>query len=194
MRRVLLGLVVAACGARTGLGAVADDGTATVPPPGGGDASSGPRPPPPPADAGADVGPDVLTPPSPICVAPDGGLGATTCRRTLRVLAITKSSLSCFVDTIVKDGDRGTLVFDCDGGGAEIQFGAHTMTGSFDGRRVDTCTGTAFDFSDGCRWNSAQRIQGDLTQQLRFDYAESPAPGERGCLSPCSASAVVVVE
>lgn len=194
MRRVVLVLALAACGARTGLASVAEDGTAVVPPPGGSDASSNPRPPPPPVDAGRDVTTDAFTPPSPICVAPDGGVGATSCRRALRVLAITKSSPSCFVDTIVKEGDRGTLVFDCNGGGAEIAFGTHTMTGSFDGRRVDTCTGTSFDFSDGCRWNSAQRIQGDIAGDLRFDYAESPAPGEQGCLSPCSASAVVVVE
>src|SRR5205823_1574390 len=105
----------------------------------------------------------------PICVARGGGLGAAVCQRPLRVLAITKSGPTCFVDTVVRQGDRGTLTFDCAGGRAEIRFGNHTFLGSFDGQRVDTCTGTAFDFADGCHWNSAQRVQGDLSF-LRFDY------------------------
>lgn len=118
-----------------------------------------------------DARPDALVL-DPICVWPDGGLRGATCSRNLRVLDLRRSSPICFVDVVVSVGQTGTLTYDCAGGGAIVDFGRATFRGAFDGARVDVCIGTS----------------------LRFDYVESPAPGQRGCLTPCTATATIAVE
>lgn len=149
-------------------------------------------------DVALDARPDVRdAAPSAICVVPDGGFvpGGPLCWHTLEVLEITRSSSTCFVDTVVKEGAFGELAVDCSGGAAEATFGDHVFRGSFDGDQVDICTGTSFDWSDGCRWDSSQRVQGSIgSGEVRFDYTEAPAPGQTRCLTPCTATARVLID
>jgi hypothetical protein len=188
--RLLLPACLLACGARTALFGSDGDETNGAP-----DASiDGARARDARVDATLDAAVDVGVNLDPICTVPDGGATGPSCTRALRVLSVSPSGAGCFVDVVVADGDRGTLRFDCNGGAAEATFGTHVFAGSFDRGRIDICTGTSFDYSDGCRWNSAQRIQGPLATELRFDYVESPAPGQSGCASRCSATARVLVE
>lgn len=97
---------------------------------------------------------------------------------------------SCFIDTPVVGGAIG--IGSCTGGGARIEFGDVVFVGGFDGDRIDVCSATTFDWSDGCRWGSAQRIVGSVKSgTLSFTYNEAPLPGETGCVVPCSANAVI---
>src|SRR5262249_10277426 len=135
-------LVIAACGARTGLlteepanndaGAPFDSG----------------RPHDAGRDAPRDVSPDVLVL-DPICVVPDGGVRDGACTKVLTVLDLQRSMPSCFVDVVIAVGQTGTLTYDCAGGGALVQFGNATFRGSFNGARLDVCIGTSFDWQDG---------------------------------------------
>jgi hypothetical protein len=192
---VAIAAMVLACGARTGL--TLEDGApalGSLPDGGTRDASTNP-----PRDAGArvDARVDAAVPtPNPICVVPDDPQPGITCRASILFVGpLVKSSDSCFVDAVVVPGDRGEIVYDCNGGLAEAIIGSAIFRGSFDGVRVDACAGTSFPWSDGCDWNSAQRIEGTLASgELHFTYAEAPAPGQAGCLSPCSAAGKVIVE
>ena len=106
---------------------------------------------------------------------------------------IRKSS-SCFVDDAIKS-NVGTLLFPCGGGGATATFGNKQFWGRVEDGEVHLCTRTAFTFSDGCRWQSAQEMRGPLSgEALNFSYVERPKEGESGCASACTASAKVRTE
>jgi hypothetical protein len=181
---VLLGV---ACGARTGLGVLEPDADA------GPDASVR-------RDAGRDAArdapdaePDVVV--APLCNPNAGPVGANACTRTLKVVSITKSMPSCFVDLVAQPGDNGTLLYDCTPkGNARVIFAdPRVFIGTFDGTGVDVCTGTVFPWSDGCTWRSSQRIMGDpKSGTLSFTYTEEPAQGT-GCEPPCTATGVISV-
>lgn len=107
------------------------------------------------------------------------------------VVAQTDRSAGCFIDERVT-GSPGTLQFPCDGGTARASFRNGTFTGTVgaDGA-VSLALTTSFRFSDGCRWQSEQRIEGSLSGG-QFRYAERPVSG-RSCAPPCSASGTVEV-
>lgn len=182
-----LAIVSCACGARTELGAPAPEDASVV------DATephdAAPEEAPPIDDAGTDA------PLSPLCTAYDAGAPASPCTAPLHVGAITPSSATCYVDLIVHEGDEGTALFDCDGGGwAEAHFAGGTFTGAIQNGEVDLCSGTTFPWSDGCTWASAQRISGNLeSKTLTFTYDEQPIAGT-GCESACSATGTVLVQ
>ena len=104
---------------------------------------------------------------------------------------------SCFVDTVMKIGQTGTLTFPCEGDGeARLAFGTKSFAGASIGGRFDMCTGTEYPFVDGCRWTSAQRVTGRLgAQDLAFKYGEAPKVGtQKQCAAACSASGTVHVK
>ncbi|HSO34389.1 MAG TPA: hypothetical protein VLT33_17755 [Labilithrix sp.] len=185
----------AGCGSRTGL--FGETGT-DLAVPDSPDGAAAPR-----RDSGvavADAGrPDTSVPPidaGPTCdraVTPIAS--ERPCLRTVRVGTIRPTSSSCFVDVIPQEDERGTLTFDCDGGGATMTFGKGTFRGSIDAAgNLDLCAGTSFPFSDGCDWDTAQHITGSrLGSDLVFEYVEQPRPGP-GCLSPCGASGFIHLE
>ncbi len=187
-------LVVGACGSKTGLdveGAPADLGvSADAGADAHRDAGVDSR-----IDADADAPPPNLSPPAPpdlICTARDAGIGAgATCTRPLTVTAFKRSSPSCYVDTGFDVGSEGVLTYPCAGGVAAIIFAAHTFEGVVIDGLVDVCVGTTFPWSDGCTWQSTQRVEGSAASgPLTLTYAEAPAAGQ-SCASPCTASALI---
>jgi hypothetical protein len=151
-------------------------------------------------DAGVDHDiPDVLpdVPTSPLCTIADAGFPSTLCAKTLVAGKIVPSSVTCFVDTVVKTGAYGSLSYACMSdpstwAGASFVPGA--FAGAIDGTTVDLCTGTTFPYADGCLWASAQRIHGDIASgALTFTYEEQPIQGSH-CASPCSAQGTLEVQ
>lgn len=110
------------------------------------------------------------------------------------VVRQTDGASGCFIDERVT-GAPGELRYPCGGGPATATF----RNGRFAGRveadgTVSLALATSFPFSDGCRWRSAQAIDGRLASgRLAFRYTEAPAPGQRGCASPCRATGEVEV-
>lgn len=148
-----------------------------------------PRDAPLPSDARRDAPvPDAGDP----CVVAPGPLGSPTCTT---VLFAEEPTLSCpggFVDVVAR-GD-GSLVSGCDGvGRVEARFGDRIYRGSRSGDLVGLCIQTEFDYADGCRWRSSQRLEGDLsTGVLSLTYREEAIAGT-SCFPPCTADSVVRV-
>lgn len=137
----------------------------------------------------------VSTSPS-VCTPPKGGPGhGPKCRRSV-VLTSLSTPLSCYVDTVAKQGQRGTLTFPCDGDGeARLTFGSRSFVGAAVGGKIDMCTGTEYPFGDGCKWTSAQRVSGSIAEgTLSFTYGEAPKPGQGVCATACEATGVVRIE
>jgi len=194
MRVVVWVVFACACGARTELGA-----------PIGADASVADAHPK--HDAAPDVAqpidaaPDV--PSSPLCAAQDAGPPVDICTVSVRVGAIVPSMSTCFVDTIVHEGDVGTVRYACQDAPsnwavADFDGGEFVGTATDDSTGVkeivDVCTGTTFTWSDGCTWASAQRISGGIqTGELSFSYDEEPIDGGP-CEPPCTATATLIVQ
>ncbi len=128
-------------------------------------------------------------PPSPAATGP-------ICTRTVVVTSLARSSPSCFTDTVIEDGQRGTLSFPCQGDGpVSVRFGGAVFTGSQVGGKLEACDGTEFPWSDGCSWTSAQRVAGHVGDRvLSFTYGEAPKAGQHSCASACSATGTVAVE
>ncbi len=146
-------------------------------------------------DAGRDAGlADAGVPTS--CANPPGPQTAQRCSQKLRFLSVSRSMPSCFVDVRMNVGDEGVLEWDCGTtmGRAEVRFPRARFTGVVTGDLLEVCFGSEFDWSDGCRWTSAQALRGTLTAgaTLRLTYSEAPLPGQRGCVVPCSASGEVL--
>ncbi|MDB4994177.1 MAG: hypothetical protein JWM74_1609 [Myxococcaceae bacterium] len=190
--------LVVACGARTDL--ILDDGIdevdvvdASIPR----DASTDARvrdaseDAPSPRDAGLDV-----AKPSSRCDIADAGSPPfpTACGHSLRVLSLKPSSATCFLDLAISQGSVGAMTVFCNGGYASADFGKGTFQGTFDQGAVSMCIGTTFTYSDGCTWQTAQRISGTLASgTLAFEYAEAPIKGTN-CASPCSATGTIEVK
>jgi hypothetical protein len=119
------------------------------------------------------------------------------CTRTV-VLSSLDVAPSCFVDTIMKVGETGTLFYPCEGDGeVKLTFGRKSFGGASISGKLDMCAGTEYPFSDGCKWTSAQRVTGRLTgDHLTFSYGEAPKVGQQKkfCASACSATGVVRVK
>lgn len=92
-------------------------------------------------------------------------------------------------------GEEGVLEWECEQptGRAEVRFARARFTGVVSANQVDVCFGSEFDWSDGCRWTSAQALRGSLTDPtLQLTYGEAPL-SRVGCQTPCAASGVVTV-
>ena len=126
-----------------------------------------------------------------MCATVDAGAGGgPTCERRLRVLSLTVQP-GCWVDVSISVGQVGTLSLAPRGRVGSVAFGAMAFRGVvLPGGGIELCAGTQFDWSDGCRWTSAQYVTGRLADpRVTFTYAEAPAPGQAGCAPSCSASA-----
>lgn len=148
------------------------------------------------ADAGAtDAGSvDAGVPTS--CANAPGPQTAQRCSQKLRFMSVSRSMPSCFVDVRMDVGDEGVVEWDCGTtmGRAEVRFPRARFTGVVNGDLLEVCFGSEFDWTDGCRWTSAQALRGSLTTgaTLRLTYSEAPRPGQLGCVVPCSASGEVL--
>jgi len=129
-------------------------------------------------DAGdpCEIGPAPLT--EPLCTRPLFGREPT---------------LSCpggFVDVAAQG--VGELVWECEGFRAEARFGARVYRGQRVSDQVALCIRTEFDYVDGCRWQTSQRLEGDATgRQLTLTYREVAIDGDGDCFPPCTADSVV---
>jgi hypothetical protein len=131
----------------------------------------------------------VVDAPRPLAVAARDG----TCTARLRVQPISPDSSSCFIDARMRD-QTGELLFPCDGGPAVARFRGARFEGTVQSEQVDLTLRTSFDFDDGCRWGSDQRIHGSLlSPTLGYTYNEAPEPGQSGCSRACTAEATIVV-
>ena len=130
------------------------------------------------------------------CANAPGPQTTQRCSQKLRFLSVTRSMPSCFVDVRMDLGDEGVLEWDCGTtmGRAEVRFPRARFTGVVSGDLLEVCFGSEFDWTDGCRWTSAQALRGRLTAgaTIRLTYSEAPLPGQLGCVVPCSASGEVL--
>jgi hypothetical protein len=166
------------------------------------DEQAKPEPPPTEQSAPSDVtahgsaGNDTVSTSPSICAPPKGGAGrGPKCQRKVVITSISTRP-SCFVDTVAKSGDTGTLTFPCDGDGeATLTFGTRSFAGADVGGKVNVCTGTEYPWSDGCTWTSAQRVTGSITSgTLDFTYGEAPRPGQNNCARACDAHGTVRIQ
>jgi hypothetical protein len=166
-----------ACGARTALldGANGDleaqspgaESTDAVP-----DTESPPREPP---DAES---PDVSPSPSAQCTA---------------VGPVSATPSDCWIDEQVSNRSA-MIVYPCDGGAGTAVFGV-AFTGSVVGGQVDLAATTTFPWSDGCTWQSDQRIAGELQSgALTYTYQEHPISGSNCEPATCTATTPVLVQ
>ncbi len=119
------------------------------------------------------------------------GSSSDSCAVTLRVAQLAMSHDTCWVDEKVT-GASGTLTFPCSGGTAEARFSSIVFTGQMSDGQVELLLATQFKYSDGCRWESRQRLAGVLESgALLYEYSEAPAAGQQGCVYGCTAAAKV---
>ncbi|MCB9591212.1 MAG: hypothetical protein H6719_00655 [Sandaracinaceae bacterium] len=124
-----------------------------------------------------------------VVVAPAGG---GSCQSTLAVGPV-RTRPGCTIDERVS-GQTTALSHACGDGPAAASFADARFEGGVTNGQLDIAIETAFDFSDGCRWRTKQRIQGTLASgQLAYTYEEQPDPGQRGCAQGCLANAEVQV-
>lgn len=113
-----------------------------------------------------------------------------SCSEALSVKQTTKGA-SCWIDERVT-ASPGRLDFPCGGGAATAVFGESSFSGSVDGGAVDVGLKTRFTWSDGCTWESTQRITGKLAdRKLTFTYREAPLAGQKDCAPACAAEGAV---
>ncbi|MBI5513669.1 MAG: hypothetical protein HY909_07860 [Deltaproteobacteria bacterium] len=97
----------------------------------------------------------------------------------------------CFIDERVTRS-VGLLRYPCAGGPATAAFATATFSGTVTDGVAELQLTTRFHFSDGCDWQSTQRLHGPLaSRHLAYTYTEAPVPGQRGCASSCRATADV---
>lgn len=136
---------------------------------------------------------DAPAPAPALVVAAPSSRTDDTCAAVIEVQQVAANRPTCFVDARVRN-EAGELRFPCEGGDAEARFAGAHFLGRASGDEVDVTLQTTFDFEDGCRWVSEQRIRGSLSaNELDYTYTEAPAPGQSGCTSPCAARAKVAV-
>ena len=115
---------------------------------------------------------------------------ATQCTATLAVDAV-QTRAGCTIDERVS-GRQATLQYGCGDGPATAAFGESVFQGAVSQGVLDLSIETIFDFTDGCRWRSKQRIAGPIGGgALRYEYDEQPDPGQTGCAAGCSADGAV---
>ena len=140
---------------------------------------------------GAPPPPMEFAPPPPV-VMPGPAPGAVC--NALLVVRRTQGAAGCVIDERVTRAP-GVLQFPCEGGAATANFNGSVFTGSVVNGVVNLALSTRFHFSDGCDWESAQRIQGSLgAPALTYSYIEAPLPGQNRCANACQAFGAVTVQ
>jgi len=133
--------------------------------------------------------PQVHARPLAACEAPRDLAGCKEEAR-LRVGRVELSSPTCFVDAKVRQGDEGRLLR-CPSGAVAV-FPRASFAGAWGEAGVDTCVRTEFPFSDGCTWETMQRMRGGPSA-IEYTYGERPVSGGRCAPSSCKARADVEV-
>jgi hypothetical protein len=135
------------------------------------------------------VVPEVWLATAPPVDRPDAG----PCAATLVAAAVTATP-GCWVDEKVAN-QTTSLTYACAGGAAVAPFDVDFVGSVSTDGRVDLGATSDFEWDDGCRWRSEQRIVGALSAgTLDYSYTEKPIAGE-GCASAhCTASAQVAVQ
>lgn len=123
------------------------------------------------------------------CEAPPRD-GCTPIAR-VRIDKVRLSSPTCVVDTQIKEGDVGR-VMKCPRG-SYVQFPDAVFGGTFDGVEVSTCMKTEFPFSDGCTWQTMQRIAGRTDTAMSYSYSERAISGHDCAPVACRANATLYV-
>ncbi|MBX7194946.1 MAG: hypothetical protein K1X94_23030 [Sandaracinaceae bacterium] len=127
-------------------------------------------------------------------VASGGGAVGGSCRASL-VVAQLDVQPGCTVDTRIS-GASGVLTHACGPGPAEARFGDSVFTGEVDAAgRAHLVIRTEFPFSDGCRWETKQEIEGNVQGGVwQYAYREQPLPGQSGCANACLATASIQMQ
>lgn len=120
--------------------------------------------------------------------------GGSSCRATL-VVAQLEVQPGCTVDTRIS-GASGALSHACGPGPAEARFGDSVFTGEVDAQGVARLSiRTEFPFSDGCRWETKQEIEGRIGGgRWQYTYREQPLDGQSGCANACVARASMTMQ
>jgi hypothetical protein len=72
---------------------------------------------------------------------------------------------------------------------ASASLADKTFLGEVQNGEVKLVLSSNFDWADGCRWETVQKIYGQLsTGGLTYTYVEAPLAGQQGCSSSCSAT------
>jgi len=126
--------------------------------------------------------------------AVDEGCEDRTCEATLTVVEIDYPS-SCWVD-VPPVGASDTVSFPCLGSDVRILFEDIVFTGTVTACWIEMHARTTFPWSDGCEWETAQSIVGELLpgSLLHYEYRESPITGETGCAPSCAATGAIRVQ
>jgi hypothetical protein len=69
-----------------------------------------------------------------------------------------------------------------------VVFPNATFAGTFRDRGVDACLRSEFPYSDGCTWETMQRVRGGASV-MEFTYAEKPIRGTSCAPAACRARA-----
>lgn len=105
----------------------------------------------------------------------------------------TRGAEGCFIDERVTR-DPGELRYPCGDGEATAVFGPSRFAGRVTHGVAALRLETRFRFSDGCEWETDQRIDGPISAAtFTYRYEERPARGQRGCARPCAAEATVFI-
>jgi hypothetical protein len=123
------------------------------------------------------------------CEVPPDLAGCTEMAR-LRVGRVELSSPTCWVDAKVHAGDQGRLLR-CASGAVAV-FSRVSFGGAWRDDGIDTCLRTQFRYSDGCTWETMQRMRGGPSI-IEYTYAERPIAGDSCAPNTCTARADVEV-
>ena len=120
--------------------------------------------------------------------------GDAGCAVTLSVGTIVPTPSSCWIDQKVSNVTT-TLSWDCKTGAAEADFDV-PFEGTVDPNgNVSIQATTTFPWSDGCTWESAQVIAGQLSSKaLTYSYSEHPIQGTSCAPDYCKSTATVSVQ
>lgn len=131
---------------------------------------------------------------SPDAESPDVSPGPpAACTALLTVGPVSATPSVCWIDERVSNRSA-MLVYPCSGGSASAVFGV-AFAGSVSGGLVDLAATTTFPWSDGCTWQSDQRIAGELQSgTLTYTYQEHPIAGSNCEPATCTATTPVVVQ
>jgi hypothetical protein len=130
-----------------------------------------------------------------LVLAPLGGEAVTAddCTAKLTVGDVS-TPLGCWIDEKVSHRSS-TLRYKCGGGAGRADFGAWFVGSVSRGGDVVLSSTTTFPWSDGCTWQSTQRIEGALASKaLSYSYSERPIAGTSCMPTRCTGSANVAVE
>jgi len=111
----------------------------------------------------------------------------------LSVGAVKPTPASCWIDQQVAN-QTATLEWACDSGEATASFEV-LFVGTVRAGVVALEATTIFPWSDGCTWQSRQRIDGALASgSLTYSYSEEPVEGSGCAPAYCKATAQVLVK